>query len=198
MFKPHGTSCTKGTANRVACLPAGRPMPGPSPSPPSPGPPAPSNSVPKWTPTYNMSESTVVMRESLFRCAVVFVLGPAIPAAGYPKGARVHSDLFLLAPTYPLCLLPCLSSVHVACQYSNGSNALPSSAFSHISTSPAFCCPPGIACNYTGLYDYEAYPQLAKFGLVDYDWANAKSTWVNQSPMDCDGTPSLSNRSIAA
>ena len=39
----------------------------------------------------------------------------------------------------------------------------------------------------TGLYDYDAYPELAKFGLVDYDWANAKSTWVNQSPMDCDG-----------
>ena len=30
-------------------------------------------------------------------------------------------------------------------------------------------------CNYTGLYDYDAYPELAKFGLVDYDWANAKS-----------------------
>lgn len=61
-------------------------------------------------------------------------------------------------------------------------------------------------CNYTGLYDYEAYPELAKFGLVDYDWcdlplcpkfalpkhsvcirSNAKRTWVNQSPMDCDG-----------
>ena len=42
-------------------------------------------------------------------------------------------------------------------------------------------------CNYTGLYDYEAYPELAKFGLVDYDWSNAKKTWVNQSPMDCDG-----------
>ena len=24
-------------------------------------------------------------------------------------------------------------------------------------------------CNYTGLYDFEAYPDLAKFGLVDYD-----------------------------
>ena len=42
-------------------------------------------------------------------------------------------------------------------------------------------------CNYTGLYDYDAYPQLAKFGLVDYDWSNAKKTWVDQSPMDCDG-----------
>eukprot|EP01045_Picozoa_sp_COSAG04_P043197 COSAG04_NODE_14040_length_583_cov_0.845041_2_plen_41_part_00 len=26
-------------------------------------------------------------------------------------------------------------------------------------------------CNYTGLYDYDAYPELAKFGLVDYDCA---------------------------
>lgn len=42
-------------------------------------------------------------------------------------------------------------------------------------------------CNYTGLYDYDAYPQLAKFGLVDYDWSNAKKAWVDQSPMDCDG-----------
>ena len=24
-------------------------------------------------------------------------------------------------------------------------------------------------CNYTGLYDFDAYPELAKFGLVDYD-----------------------------
>jgi hypothetical protein len=22
---------------------------------------------------------------------------------------------------------------------------------------------------------------------VDYDWSNAKKTWVDQSPMDCDG-----------
>ena len=42
-------------------------------------------------------------------------------------------------------------------------------------------------CNYTGLYDYEAYPHLAEFGLVDYDWSNAKKTWVDMSPMDCDG-----------
>lgn len=26
-------------------------------------------------------------------------------------------------------------------------------------------------CNYTGLYDYDAYPDLAKFGLVDYECA---------------------------
>ena len=38
------------------------------------------------------------------------------------------------------------------------------------------------------MYDYEAYPQLAKFGLVDYDWSNAKLEWANESPMDCDGT----------
>lgn len=42
-------------------------------------------------------------------------------------------------------------------------------------------------CNYTGLYDYDVYPDLAKFGLVDYDWSNAKKTWANQSPMDADG-----------
>lgn len=42
-------------------------------------------------------------------------------------------------------------------------------------------------CNYSGLYDFEAYPDLAKFGLVDYDWSNAKKIWVDQSPMDTDG-----------
>jgi hypothetical protein len=26
-------------------------------------------------------------------------------------------------------------------------------------------------CNYSGLYDYDAYPELAKFGLIDYDCA---------------------------
>lgn len=89
MLKPFGTRCTSGHHNRVGCS-IGNPINNPL--------------VPKWSPTYNMSESTVVM-----------------------------------------------------------------------------------PCNYTGLYDYEAYPELAQFGLVDYDWANAKSTWVNLSPMDCDG-----------
>ena len=41
--------------------------------------------------------------------------------------------------------------------------------------------------NYTGLYDFNAFPDLAKFGLVDFDWSNAKTVWANQSPMDCDG-----------
>jgi hypothetical protein len=41
-------------------------------------------------------------------------------------------------------------------------------------------------CNYTGLYDFDVYPDLAKFGLVDYDWANAKTTWVDASPMNTD------------
>jgi hypothetical protein len=106
MLKPHGTKCHKmsASAHRVGCLPAGKSPPpfGPAPR-PSP-PPRPKNNVPKWTVTYNMSESTVVM-----------------------------------------------------------------------------------PCNYTGLYDYDAYPSLAEFGLVDYDWSNAKKTWVDQSPMDCDG-----------
>eukprot|EP01046_Picozoa_sp_COSAG06_P053997 COSAG06_NODE_9486_length_1888_cov_6.752935_4_plen_176_part_00 len=82
MLKPHGTRCNRNTPNRLGCLPAGRPQPPFGPS-PSPGPPPPSahNAVPKWTPTFNMSESTLIM-----------------------------------------------------------------------------------PCNYTGLYDYEAYPDLAKFG----------------------------------
>ena len=34
-------------------------------------------------------------------------------------------------------------------------------------------------CNFSGHYDFEAYPALGKFGLVDYDWSNAKQEWVN-------------------
>ena len=26
-------------------------------------------------------------------------------------------------------------------------------------------------CNYSGLYNFDAYPELAKFGLIDYDCA---------------------------
>eukprot|EP00947_MAST-08B_sp_MAST-8B-sp1_P005432 g5432.t1 len=40
-------------------------------------------------------------------------------------------------------------------------------------------------CNYSGSYDFDAYPVLAKFGLTD--WSSGKATWVNQSPMDDDG-----------
>jgi hypothetical protein len=53
-----GTSCTHGDKERMSCLPQGNPPPAPSPPPPPPGP---NNDVPRWTPTYNMSESTVVM-----------------------------------------------------------------------------------------------------------------------------------------
>ena len=38
--------------------------------------------------------------------------------------------------------------------------------------------------NYSGLYNYEAYPELARFGLVDFDWSNAKMVWAGLRPMD--------------
>ena len=38
--------------------------------------------------------------------------------------------------------------------------------------------------NYSGLYDYAEYPELARFGLVDYDWSNAKMMWATHRPMD--------------
>ena len=41
-------------------------------------------------------------------------------------------------------------------------------------------------CNYSGLYDFNAYPDLAKFGICSFDWSSAKKTWVNHSPMDAD------------
>ena len=42
-------------------------------------------------------------------------------------------------------------------------------------------------CNFSGFYDFSAgaYPQLGRFGLVDYDWSNAKQWWANQAPMAC-------------
>jgi hypothetical protein len=42
-------------------------------------------------------------------------------------------------------------------------------------------------CNYSGLYNpHDPHPDVLKFGLVDYDWSNAKQYWANESPMDCD------------
>ena len=65
MLKPNGTTCASTRTPRMACLPSNRPLPGPPgpPGPPRPEPPPPAtkNSVPKWKPTFNMSESTVVM-----------------------------------------------------------------------------------------------------------------------------------------
>ena len=40
-------------------------------------------------------------------------------------------------------------------------------------------------CNYSGLYDFTAYPELAKFGLVDYDWSNAKMVRVWSMSLFC-------------
>ena len=38
-------------------------------------------------------------------------------------------------------------------------------------------------CNYSGYTD----PALAaKFGIVDFDWSNAKALWANSGPMDCE------------
>lgn len=39
-------------------------------------------------------------------------------------------------------------------------------------------------CNFSGHYDFEAYPDLGKFGLVDYDWSNAKMEWAQGAPME--------------
>ena len=41
-------------------------------------------------------------------------------------------------------------------------------------------------CNYSGLYDYDAFPALSRYGIVDYDWSNGKKTWINSGPMDCE------------
>lgn len=38
-------------------------------------------------------------------------------------------------------------------------------------------------CNHTGMHDVS---YAAKFGVVAYDWSNAKSVWANQHPMNCE------------
>ena len=38
-------------------------------------------------------------------------------------------------------------------------------------------------CNQTGFTNASL---AAKFGIVDFDWSNAKGAWANQSPMDCE------------
>jgi hypothetical protein len=37
-------------------------------------------------------------------------------------------------------------------------------------------------CNYSG---YTTDPVVSKFGIIDYDWSNARFAWVNNAPMDC-------------
>ena len=43
-------------------------------------------------------------------------------------------------------------------------------------------------CNFSGYYNYDAFPALADFGIVSYDWANAKEVWAKDKPMTCQGT----------
>ena len=38
-------------------------------------------------------------------------------------------------------------------------------------------------CNYTGFFHPEA---AAAYGIVDFDWSNAKAEWTKQHPMDCE------------
>ena len=37
-------------------------------------------------------------------------------------------------------------------------------------------------CNYSGFINAK---EVAKYGIVDFDWSNAKGEWVLQKPMDC-------------
>ena len=38
-------------------------------------------------------------------------------------------------------------------------------------------------CNYSGFFDAG---QAAQYGIVDFDWSNAKAMWTAQHPMDCE------------
>jgi len=37
-------------------------------------------------------------------------------------------------------------------------------------------------CNMSGWFDAD---EAARWGLVDFDWSNAKQLWANSKPMDC-------------
>ena len=41
-------------------------------------------------------------------------------------------------------------------------------------------------CNYSGYTDVSPNSIISKFGLVCFDWSNAKDLWANQQPMDCE------------
>ena len=41
-----------------------------------------------------------------------------------------------------------------------------------------------MACNFSGYFSDETVQKLARFGIVDIDWSNAKALWSNTSPMD--------------
>ena len=41
-----------------------------------------------------------------------------------------------------------------------------------------------MACNYSGYFSDDTVQKLARFGIVDIDWSNAKLLWSNTSPMD--------------
>ena len=38
-------------------------------------------------------------------------------------------------------------------------------------------------CNYTGFFNPVS---AAQYGIVDFDWSNAKAEWTKQHPMDCE------------
>ena len=39
-------------------------------------------------------------------------------------------------------------------------------------------------CNYSGFFSDDTVQKLAKYGVVDIDWSNAKLVWSNVSPMN--------------
>ncbi len=41
-------------------------------------------------------------------------------------------------------------------------------------------------CNYSGYTDVSPGSVVSRFGLVAFDWSNAKADWANQHPMDCE------------
>ena len=41
-------------------------------------------------------------------------------------------------------------------------------------------------CNYSGYTNVSKGMITSRFGLVAFDWSNAKTDWANQQPMDCE------------
>ena len=120
------------------------------------------NNVPRWTPTFNMSESTVVMP-----CNYSGLYDYDAVRTRSLSSKRVRSPAPLSLSRIPP---PLRSNRSPGLRPLSLARLLPPALAPPLSPAPL-----------------SKYPHLAEFGLVDYDWSNAKKTWVDMSPMDADG-----------
>ena len=80
-------------------------------------------------------------------------------------------------PAVQLVLVPALLAG--ASAFASASRTVPPWPSTYNLSRSTFLMP----CNYSGLFDAAA---AASYGIVDFDWSNAKGDWVAQHPMDCE------------